>query len=750
MRNTAWKITALIIVVLLLRCSASAQEVSGWIDITGDISKDLEDGETTSETDTFNRNLYLSFQHSITSMLTSRINLRTNFADADRTDSDGETTTTYRRSLEPAIDMIFSNSMYNLSAGYRRREEWATARLDNNSRQSAVFYYTRFNVTPDALPTMDIQIEEQRDFDYLAAHNVDSADTSYSIRSAYELPSRDVTLRYAANYSYSVSKTPLSVTNKSVNDNFDGNYTTGYSGNFRDNKVNYSVIYKGNYSRNKNRQFVTQTGSVLNERTSLGGLYAKSVNPAKKDVDVLSSEGRLIDDDAGTSAGIDLSAAGTFHNIGIMASSVRSVDRLFIYVNKDISAETALNNINNWSVYKSNFNQAGTWSQVTLKSVSISLYDAVNNIYRYEIEFSASRNASFFKAINLQASNVPGVFATEIEAYGTDVPDDNVLATVTTIFTQGLNFNAEVRPQAKLAFLLYYSLDRTDQNPASLANSIGGIVGNIFSDSVSDPDEDFSSNITRNYGVSSTWLIHRFLDTTFRIQRNEAFDNKGETDVSSNTYNLSFNSAPLQTLDANLSFIRSDSFSFNEKSSINNSLLLSVGAKLYRDVNMVTDLGYTKSKSIANDATSSSRQINGSIDAVLTRKMSGTATYGFSWNLSDGSSSRSREGSAIITYRPGRFINVTGNLRAYDSAGDVTVSEGILIDWLPLRAVRLNMNYQHSNSESGPVKTDTAGGYAIWYLTKFADIRFTYSYTQRKEDEKTESYRFNTKLNCRF
>ena len=748
MRNIVWKTTALITVILLSSPSAFTQELSGSFNINNGTSTNIEEGEVTSETDTFNRNLYLNFQHSFTPMFTSQINLRTNFADTDAIDSDGEITTAYKRSLEPALDLNFTNPMYDLNAGYRRREQWTTAHLSNESRMTTEFYYSSFDITPKALPSLSIQFDEQRNFDHLSVKGVDTSDTSYSVISGYDLPSRDLKLRYTINYSYNINRSPLSLAYKSINDTFSGNYTLGYSGRFRAGKANYSVSYKGNYSRDKNRQFVSQTGAVLNERTPLGGLYAKSTNAGQKNVDVLLSEGGLIDKDFNTSAGIDLSAAGVFNNIGVMVSSGRSVDRLFIYVNKDIGAEAALNDLNNWNVFKSNFNQTGTWSQVTIRSVSI-VFDTLNNVYRYEIEFSDSQNTSFFKAVNLQASDVSGVFVTEIEAYGTDTPDDDILTTVSTSFAQGLNFNASVKPLTKLSFTFHYSLNRTDQNPVSIMNSLNGIVGNIFSDSVSDEKENFSSNIARNYGISSTWLTHRLLTTTFRVQRSEAFDNKDETDSASNTYNVSFNTAPLPTLDANLSLTKSDSYSFNEKNSTNYSLLLSVGSKLYRDVNMVTDLGYTKSKSFASGATSTSRQLNGSIDAVITRRMSGALNYGFSWTDSDGSSSRSREGSTVITYRPGRFINITGNLKVSDSNGDLTASEGISMGWLPLRAIRLNINYQHSDSRPDTVKTDTLGTYAIWYITKFADVRSTYAYTQRKEDNETESYRFNTNLNCR-
>jgi len=104
----------------------------------------------------------------------------------------------------------------------------------------------------------------------------------------------------------------------------------------------------------------------------------------------------------------------------------------------------------------------------------------------------------------------------------------------------------------------------------------------------------------------------------------------------------------------------------------------------------------------------------------------------------------------VLTYRPGRFININGNISVADFDGDLTKGAGLQVDWLPLRVVRLNMNYQHSKSDLGPATSDSVTGYAIWYITKFADIRITPGYSRQKQDTKTEIYSLSTDINCRF
>lgn len=506
------------------------------------------------------------------------------------------------------------------------------------------------------------------------------------------------------------------------------------------------MSYRGNYSRNANKQFVaTSTGSVLTERTPyINGLYDTcSVFPETVTSCDLNNEVNLIDNNLATGiATINLTTT-LDHNIGVWTTN-KSVDTIYIYYRN-----TGVAGSIRWEVYTSSDNQ--NWSLIADKTVAPAL-DAETGAYRYEITLTPT-TATYFKVVNKDLSpQVAGsdVLVSEIEAYGTETPDDDIVVNVFTSFAQGLVFTADVKPVNKLNFVFNYSLDRTDQNLISLSDSIGGFFSNIFSDSLPEDQDNFTSSITRNYGLISRWLTHRYLTTSLQLQRNESFDNTEVTDTTSNTYNLSFSSEPLPTLDANLSFVINDTYRFDEKDTTNRSVLFSVGSKLYKDVNMINDFTYTESESAVNDSESSSRQLSGSLDALLTRKISGTLDYSFNWNESDGTSSSSKEGRTVISYRPGKFINISAHFRVTDSAGALSTTEGFLLDWLPVRAVRLNANYQHAHDDEGPVTTDSVTNYVIWYITKFADMRFSYNFAQETGDTMTESHGFNTQLNCRF
>jgi hypothetical protein len=761
--------------------SAFAEGPSGWLNLNYSNTEQFEDGKKTGTSDSLFQNYYLRLDKSITPALSYQIYLRTSLTNSNATDSQGNTTATYQRAIEPAVDISLQNPMYGLNVGYRRLEQWSTAHIREDSRKTNEFYYSRFNLTPYELPSLSLQFDRQKTYDHLSLKNTDSAVTTYTGSSAYTLPYKDLKLSYNLTYAHNINETPKSITSKSINDSFNGSYNFNYNKSLWSGKVNVSAGYQGNYVWTKSEQFATQTGSVTFKRTLSLGLYGLGTQ-LQQTVDALVSTFTLSDNiyntPATTSAGtINIGQNGNkFHNIGIqLFSSEKPVDTLIIYVqnaNKNITSDTILTNPGNWKVFRSDFNLPLTWTEITIQTVTESafvdpIYNPDNNLFRYEIKFSTPQNGLYFGAINMDNASISDILVTEIEAFGTDViPQSGKLTDKSTFFTQGVNLNASLRPINSLTFSFNYFINRSDQNPKSVLDSIGGIFTNIFSKSTAGQEEKLRSNITRNYGASSTWLAHRLLTTILRFQRSEAFDNKNETDISSNTYSLAFSSSPLPTLDTNLSLIRTYSYSFDMKQNMSDLYLLSIGSKLYRDVNMITDIGYTQSKiypvslqpsaadgtqPAATSATeSSTRYIRGTLDARLTTKLSGNLTYGLSRTSGGGTSSSSKDGGAALTYRPGQFINFSGTFRISDADGNKSTTEGFLVDWLPLPVIRLNLNYQHSSTEPESATTDSLGGYAMWYITKFIDAQITYTYTRNVSEKKTETYSLGGNLTCRF
>jgi hypothetical protein len=756
---------------ILFCCSpAFGDGPSAWLNINYTGTEQYANGEKTGSSDSLYQNYYFNFNQSINPLLSYQFHIRTSLRDSSSKDSKGNETNSYLRAIEPAIDIFFRNPIYGLDAGYRRLEQWPSAHIANDSRKTTEFYYSRFSLTPDEFPSLSLQFDRQSNYDHLSIKALDNTTTTYSANSWYQLSYKGLRLAYNLSYTRNENERPLSqaqVIAKTINDGFNATYNIAYNKSFWDNIVTVSAGYQGNYNWNKNEQSTTRTGNVPFKRTPLFGMYGLGTQ-IEPNVDTLAAANTLTDSiyDVPAKISTDTINVGQngnkFNNIGIqLSSSEQSVDMLYIYVNKDVLPDTVLININNWKVYQSNFNLPGTWKEITIQTVTASVSDILNNVYRYEIKFSTPQNALFFRAINLEIATASDVLVTEIEAFGTEaVSSSGKITGTSTFLTQGINFNASLRPLNSLTFSVNYFLNRADQQPKSIIDSIEGAFSNLLTKPTTEVNEDLRSNITRTYGANATWLAHRLLTTTAHFQRNEAFDNKGETDFSSNTYSLTFSSSPLPTLDTNLSLIKTYSYSFNKKQSMNDLYILTINSHLYKDVNMITDAGYTQSrtyvmvKSSATPATenteSSTRYINGTIDTRLTPDLFLDITYGYSQTSGGSTSSSSNNGSIIVTYRPGRFINTTGSFRFSDTNGGTSTAEGFSVDWLVLPTIRLNLNYQHTNTEPGSSTADTISSYAMWYITKFLYVQLTYNYSNVSSNTKAETYSFGGNLTCRF
>jgi hypothetical protein len=740
-----------------------AEGLSGLINLNYTDMKQFEEGEKAESSDNLFQNYYFRLDKSITPMLSYQLNIRSTLLNFSMTDAQGDTTKSYQRAIEPDLEVFLRNPVYALDAGYRRLEQWSTAHLSDEGRRTRDYYYSRFTVTPRALPSMSLQFDRQKDHDHLPVSKLDTTDTKYSANSWYDLLYKDVKFSYNATYTHERTEAPNAVISKITSDNFNGSYNFNYNKSLMGGAINLLAGYQGNYFRNKTVEYSTQSGSISVKRTPSLGMYGLGTQ-LEPEVDTLTSAATLTDNiydvPATTATGtINIGQNGKkYSNIGIqLFSSSKPVDTIFIYVNKDATSDTNLVSVAGWKAFRSDFNLPSTWTEIIIQNVTLSEYDPLNKVFRYEIKLSAPQSNLFFKVVNMEVASVSDVFVTEIEAYGTDVvPSSGKTTDISTFFAQGINFTANVRPAPRLTFTLNYFLNRSDQDPRSIFTSVVGAFSNIFTKSVSGNGDTFNSNVTRTLGVSSTWLTHRLLTTTVRFDRNQAFDNRNETDISSNTYQLAFHSSPLPTLDANLSFVRTYTYNFDKKDYVNSLYLLTVGSKLYRGVNMITDIGYTAVKQYADQSSeqsagesteSSTRYVRGTLDAQLSPRVSANLTYGLSRTSGD-TSSRSDDASLIMTYRPGRFFSVSGNFGITSSDDETASVEGILIDWLFLPAIRMNMNYQHMNKEKE--RTDSFTGYVIWYVTKFLDFQLSYGYLRDVKETRSETYSIGGNVICRL
>ncbi len=752
--------------------NAYAEGPSAWFNFNYTDTKQYEDGSRTESSNSFLQNYYFRLDKSVTPLISYQLYLRSTLNDSHTKDEKGNKTSNYLRAIEPALDIFLQNPLYRFDLGTRRLEQWNSASLSNDERRTTEYYYSRFNLQPKNLPSLSLQADYQKDYDHLSPKVLDSTNTKYAGSTWYDYNYRAAKFSYNLTYTRDEMKTPTSSTTKTINDSFNASYSINFNPTFFRNNFSITAGLQGNYVKNKNQTFAPAGTEIDKLRYAQEGLYASGTD-TQPSADTLNPAAGLIDKNyitpISTSSGtINIGFNGNRNqNIGVhLISNTDTVNKIILYVNKDVRTETNLQGtITDIEVYRSDSNMIGSWSKVEIQPVETDYKrEQLNDIYMYKIKFISPQKALYFKIVTLNTASISDVLVTEIEASGTEiVPVTGKITDTITYISNGVSLGTVIKPVRTVTLSLNYFLNRTDQEPESFFEATGGAFENLFSKPEIELDKKLRINVNRSYGGHVSWQMFRPLTTTLRYQKNESFDNKKESDIMSDTYGINFSYTPLLTLDANLSFIRTISYTFSEKQSLNDLYLLTIGSKLHRDVNMITDFGYTQTKTYAienpsssytsytptEDLTTKVRYIRGTIDARLTAKISTNLSYGYS-RTTGATSSDLMDGGFILTYRPGRFFSISGTMKVTDSDGDTNSSEGIMIDWLFLPAVRMNASYQHNFMEEKSRILHNISTYLIWYITKFLELQLNYSYTYDKEDVKKETYNIGGNLTCRF
>jgi len=734
-----WRVViALVVLITYPGPSAGAAGIGGTADLRYNATKQKKDGVKTSDGYNFSQNYYLNLADEITPVLSYTLNFRANHNKTSST-QDSITTKTYNQGAEPQIEFSLHNPYYNASAGYQRTETWSGASLADEIRKTGDYTYARFDISPRDLPTLALQWGRKRDFDYLSPTRLDTTTDTYLLNTSYDYSP------FRLYYNYYLTQTTddalsgdIYRTEKKAHTH---NGRLDYGQSFFDGKLPINASYQANYNRNITDIFST-AAVVTVERTPFLGLHAQDDASPTPLTLPLATQNALIDGDKSTAittinVGDTVGDTNVQHNIGMELTSTKSVKNLRIYTN--IAKTSAFSETLTFTVYSGT--TASNWTAITGAASPAPSTSVTEDVYFYEVSFTPT-TARFFKIVNTsETGTTANVYITEIEAYG----DETEKTDITDRFDQGLNFNTSLKARPDLSVSFSFYLTRNDEEPSSLPEAASNLFSTIFSKTQKGGEGASSGTTTRSWGPSVNWQPYTKLMTSLRFQRQDSWDTEGTTDSASNTYAFSLNSPLLDTLDATFSATRSEQYSFSEKQTISDSLLLSTLAKLYDGVNMVTDLNYTTSESFQTNLTTDTLSLNGNINAILTRRLSGTFTYGFSWPAPG---TASNQQSLVLTYRPSALLNFMASLQTADTGTTRTFGQNYSIDWLPVPVLNFNLSAQET--DSGDTKNQTLTFQNRWQINKYMDFQFNYSLGRVKSSSETDTHTWGLSFTGRF
>lgn len=744
-----WRVViALAVLITYPGSSARAVGIGGTADLRYNSTKQKKDGVKVSDGYTFSQNYNLNLADEITPVLSYTLNFRAN-NNKTSTTQDSTATKTYSQGAEPQIEFSLHNPFYNASAGYQRTERWSGASLADEIRKTGDYTYARFDISPRDLPTLALQWGHKRDFDYLSPTRLDTTTDTYLLNTSYNY----APFRFYYNYylTQTTDDAPSGTVYRTEREAHTHNGRLDYGQSFFGGKLPVNASYQANYNRNITDIFST-AAVVTVKRTPFLGLHAQDATPtptidytALTHIFSLATQNALIDGDKATATAIDIgngnpiTTDNRYHNIGLELATTKSVKILRIYTN--IPKTSSFGTTPTFRVYSGT--TASSWTQVT-GAVSTTLTTSVTeDVYFYTVTFTPT-TARFFKVVNITEATdttILNVYITEIETYG----DETEKTDITDRFDQGLNFNTSLKARPDLSVSFSFYLTRNDEEPSSLPEAASNLFSTIFSKTQKGGEGASSGTTMRSWGPSINWQPYTKLMTSLRFQRQDSWDTEGTTDSASNTYAFSLNSPLLDTLDTTFSATRSEQYSFSEKQTISNSFLFSTLAKLYDDVNMVTDLNYTTSESFQTNLTTDTLSLNGNINAILTRRLSGTFTYGFSWP-SPGTASNQQ--SVVLTYRPSALLNFMASFQAADTGTARTFGQNYSIDWLPVPVLNFNLSAQET--DSGDTKNQTLTFQSRWQINRYMDFQFNYSFGRVKASSETDTHTWGLSFTGRF
>lgn len=163
-------------------------------------------------------------------------------------------------------------------------------------------------------------------------------------------------------------------------------------------------------------------------------------------------------------------------------------------------------------------------------------------------------------------------------------------------------------------------------------------------------------------------------------------------------------------------------------------------------------MSYTRDENLITGIETTTKGAGASMFARLTPKSNLTMDYSSTWTTEEGKATRrTGSGSAYITYRPTRVINMSARyiLTEEDKKG---ISQIYTFDWLPFseRAVYLSLNYQNSKMRPDRADSQTIGADLRWTIRRNVDLSLGARYTTSSNQTESTSQTYNVTLNARF
>ncbi len=601
--------------------------------------------------------------------------------------------------INPYADLQLNTRLYNVMAGYNRREEKTTTSGSPSSTLVNEDYHARLGWRPEGLPTLNVQYTNTNTFD--KAHELQDITNDNLLLSSKYTAMRGLDLNYQLTY----------------NDLRDKLNDLGVTSYLHNAIATYSNVFFNRVFVNANYSFALRTtdtsqsgkGFVSVQLFPFAGLSLVTDLPIQG---ALSANPALIDGNLTASSGINIGLPPIVggdtrpRNIGVDFFNATEVNELYVWVDRALPAQIASSF--SWDIYISSDNQNWTFFQ-TLSSAPFGPFQN-----RFDLNFP-NVTTRYIKVVVKPlstgiegATNFPDIFVTELQTF-IKKPASQVSGTNTQI---NHLYNMNVRTKILDVPSLYYDFS------LYLTNSSGTGISSF-------------TRYTISNGLTAVHTFSRVFSGMARFARNDGYDiNGSRVDY---VYSASVTAVPFRTLRHTLVYSGQIS-QLPGRTNDSNAVVLNNSAELYRGINANASLGWstnTDDKGIKNTSTT----------AVLGATVVPNRVVTLNLNYSLNNTSRTGPGiegtdhtlfdrfDAGATYRPFETVYIVAEFGVVHQTGAKSYYlSNYGINWSPFPDGSLQLNFLYNDNFRSDTnsKERTLSPSLTWKISEKTTLQITY------------------------
>jgi hypothetical protein len=635
-----------------------------------------------------------------------------------------ERTRTILTRFTPYIYLTLRDPLYEASIGYNRRQ--ASIETTGSPKFTLINddYLATLKWRPEGFPSIETQFERTNTYDEKRQVQ-DTAKDYISVLSRYSYKGLDI--RYQGTYTDTDDK----VGNIDTKDMLQTAWLS-YSNSFFDKRVSLSTTYNINYEQIKTSTSAAGAGGTVS--IQLFPLAGLSINDNTITPLTLPPNPALIDGDLTASAGINiglppLGGDTRARNMGLDFFLPTEVNKLLVWVDRDLSSAPAIRDFFSWDIYISSDNLNWTHHAGPINPAPFGPFQN-----SFEIDF-ANVTTRYIRVVVRPlnpavpgASSFPNIFITELQSFLRQLVGGTPGKKSQTINRTTQNYYFDAKTRILDIPTLFYELDYfyTRMDP-------GGQL-----------------RYTVSNGFSANQRFSEIFSGRARVAREDGEEEKERR--SAWVYDAALEATPLRTLSNRLVFSGRDE-TIGGKHDNNNSIILYNTAELYKGLDVNLNIGQNFSKDESGMRTSETDfEILATVIPHPTLNM--TLDYKYSIiNQSGGTnpsgSGNMQRGEFILSYRPFRTLYVVATIDLSTTVnGKTLVTQNYGFNWSPFPDGALQFRFFYNeNLTTGGEKERIINPGVRWNITKRSYLDISYQKnTNKSRSQKIDEDFFNVQV----